>query len=168
MNTTRLRHVVLTLVAALALASCAQESETPQVQEPTSAQSTSGTASPSSDAPVSSTVELTADGSAAGKCAVPSAETLAGFDTAFEGTVTSLDDGTATLAVDQWYAGGDGADTVTVTAPSDMLQDLLSAVDFQADRTYLVSADGDRVTLCGFSAEKSPELESLYTSAFAS
>lgn len=166
MITTRPRHVVLTLVATFALASCGQESGSTEVEEARSTDSSSE--SDAASTPGSGTVELTADGSAAGKCAVPSAETLAGFDTAFEGTVTSLDDGTATLVVDRWYAGGDGADTVTVTAPSDMLQDLLSAVDFQADRTYLVSADGDRVTLCGFSAEKSPELESLYTSAFAS
>ncbi|MCY7400596.1 MAG: hypothetical protein LH477_06520 [Nocardioides sp.] len=166
MNTTSPMHVVLALAASFALASCAQESGTADDPEPTSsASSTSSAETPASD---SGTVELTADGSTAGKCAMPSAETLAGFDTAFEGTVTSLDDGTATLAVDQWFAGGDGVETVTVTTPSELLEDLLLAVEFQPDRTYLVSADGGRVTLCGFSAEKSPELEALYQSAFAS
>ena len=74
---------------------------------------------------------------------MPNAETLAGFDTAFAGTVTSLDDATATLSVDQWYAGGDDAATVTVSAPSQDLQDLLMAVDFEEGTSYLVSADGE-------------------------
>lgn len=166
MNTTHLRRVVLTLVASFALASCGQEDGTTEAPEGPSSESASESGDTSTSS--SGTVELTADASAAGKCAVPNAETLAGFDTAFEGTVTSIDDGTATLMVDQWYAGGDGAETVTVTTPSKELRDLLSAVEFQADRTYLVSADGGRVTLCGFSAETSPELETLYQSAFAS
>jgi len=158
-NTSSLRRIVLVLAlaASFALASCAQESGTADEPEPEPSASSS-----------SSTVELTADPATAGKCAMPSAETLASFDTAFEGTVTSLDGGTATLAVDQWYAGGDGAETVTVTTPSELLQDLLLAVEFKPDRTYLVSADEGRVTLCGFSAETSPELEALYQSAFAS
>lgn len=157
MNTSSVRHIVLALSATFALASCAQESGTAHEPEP-----------PPSASSSSSTVELTADGSTAGKCAVPSAETLAGFDTAFEGTVTSLEGGTATLAVEKWYAGGDGAETVTVTTPSEVLQDLLMAVEFKPDRAYLVSADEGRVTLCGFTAETSPELEALYQSAFAS
>ena len=119
---------------------------------------------PSSDS-ATDTLALTADGAAAGKCAMPNAQTLATFDTAFAGTVTSLDDGTATLEVEEWYAG-DEASTVTVAAPSEDLQDLLMAVDFQEGRTYLVSADGDRVTLCGFTAEQSPELQALYDEAF--
>jgi hypothetical protein len=109
---------------------------------------------------------LTADGSVAAKCAMPSAETLATFDTAFAGTVTALDGGTATLSVDRWYAGGDRASTVTVEAPSKDLQDLLMAVDFEEGTSYLVSATDTRVTLCGFTAEQSPELEALYDEAF--
>lgn len=165
MNTSHLSvsRVVLTLVATLALASCAQDSGSTDVQEgqPTDSASESGT-TPTSG---SGTVELVADGST-GKCAAPNAETLAGFDTAFAGTVTSLDDATATLSVDQWYAGGDDASTVTVSAPSQDLQDLLMAVDFEEGTSYLVSADGERVTLCGFTAETSPELEALYAEAF--
>lgn len=165
MNAIRPSRVVLTLVATLALAACGQESGTEDLRAAPGADSTSESGEEPSSG--SDTVELTADSSAAGKCAVPSAETLAGFDTAFEGTVTSLADGTATLVVDRWYAGGGGASTVTVTTPSKALEDLLMAVDFQADRTYLVSATDGRVTLCGFSAEMSSELETLYESAFA-
>jgi len=97
---------------------------------------------------------------------MPNAKTLAGFDTAFAGTVTSLADGTATLSVDEWFAGGD-ASTVTVAVPSNDLQALLMAVDFQEGRSYLVSADGERVTLCGFTAEDDPTLRALYDEAFA-
>ncbi|KRE95749.1 hypothetical protein ASG76_09060 [Nocardioides sp. Soil774] len=111
------------------------------------------------------TLELTADGSAAGKCAMPSAQVLAGFDTAFSGTVTSLDAGTATLDVDEWYAGDEAA-TVTVTSPEEDLQALLLAVDFEVGHHYLVSADGDRVSLCGYSAEVTPETQALYDEAF--
>ncbi|GAA5112207.1 hypothetical protein GCM10023339_14930 [Alloalcanivorax gelatiniphagus] len=159
MNTTRLRSVALVLVTTVALAACGGTDDS---------SGSADRATPSSDTSetATGTLALTADGSMAGKCAVPSAETLAGFDTAFEGTVTSIDDGTATLTVAEWYAG-DEASTVTVEAPSQALEDLLMAVDFEEGRTYLVSADGDRVTLCGFTAEKSPELEALYAEAFA-
>lgn len=171
MTTSRLRHLVLAITATFALASCAQGSDSDTAADggatPTASESASeSTSDPAagSSAPV---VELIADPAAAGKCAMPNPETLAGFDTAFEGTVTSLDDGTATLAVDQWYAGGDGASEVTVTTPGKALEELLMAVDFQADQTYLVSATDGRVTLCGFSGEKSPELEGLYQAAYA-
>ena len=40
------------------------------------------------------------------------------------------------------------------------------AVDFQEGRTYLVSATDDRVTLCGFTAEETPELKAMYDEAF--
>lgn len=119
-----------------------------------------------SDSDASAPLALTADDAAAGKCAVPSAEILSGFDTAFAGTVTSIDGGTATLSVDEWYAGDDEASTATVTSPSKDLEDLLLAVDFEQGKSYLVSADGERVTLCGFTAEQTPELQALYDEAF--
>ena len=163
MNTRRTRTLLASplLVLALALLSaCGADGE------PTD-QPDQGTASEQSDAESGSgTLALTADDSVAAKCAVPSAETLATFDTAFAGTVTSLDDGTATLSVDQWYAG-DETDTVTVASPSEDLQDLLMAVEFEEGKSYLVSATDTRVTLCGFTAEQSPELEALYDEAFA-
>jgi hypothetical protein len=147
---------------AVALSGCGSEDDPAATTDPTTSESPSESPSASaSDEPV----VLTADDSSTGKCAMPSAEVLSTFDTAFEGTVTSVDGGAATLEVDQWYAGGD-ASTVTVEAPSKALEDLLLAVDFQEGQTYLVSADGDRVTLCGFTAETTPELEALYAEAF--
>ncbi len=152
MNVPRTSSLVVALLMTAGLSACGQETDTPAPV----------------DKPSAATVELTADSSSAGKCAVPNAETLAGFDTAFEGTVTSLSEGTATLAVEEWFTGGDDAETVTVTTPSNDLQDLLMAVDFKADQTYLVSSTDGRVTLCGFSGEKTAELEEIYQSAFPS
>ncbi len=162
MKTLRTRVAVPVALLALAgLSACGSDSS--DDAEPTSAPSSQTSAA---DSTSGDTLALTADGSSAGKCMVPSAETLGGFDTAFAGTVTSVDGGTATLTVDQWYAGGDAA-TVTVDAPSKDMQDLLMAVDFQEGSTYLVSANGGRVSLCGFTAQESPELQELYDQAFA-
>jgi hypothetical protein len=156
-RTARLLPVVAAALA-VALSGCGSEDDPAATTDPTTSESPSASTS-------AEPVVLTADGSNAGKCAMPSAEVLSTFDTAFEGTVTSVDGGAATLEVDQWYAGGD-APTVTVEAPSKALEDLLMAVDFQEGQTYLVSADGDRVTLCGFTAETTPELQALYAEAF--
>ena len=157
LRTTRLFPAAV-LGLTLVLAGCGSQDEPDRASD--------SAETPTSSASSDDTLELIADGSMTGKCAMPNAETLAGFDTAFAGTVTSLDDTTATLSVDRWYAGGDEASTVTVSAPSQDLQDLLMAVDFEEGTSYLVSADGERVTLCGFTAETSPELEALYAEAF--
>jgi hypothetical protein len=151
---------LVALVATTGLAACGSDAEPgSSADEGTSSETTTETSA--------QPVELTADPSAAGKCAAPNADTLASFDTAFAGTVTSLEEGTATLDVEEWYAGGDGSDAVTVTTPSNSLQDLLMAVDFQEGKSYLVSATDGRVTLCGFTAEQNPELQALYDEAFA-
>ena len=151
------------LVVLAFLTACGADSGSDSDEAPaTDAATSSG--SGQTDA-TTGTLALTADGSVAGKCAMPSAETLSTFDTAFSGTVTSVDDGTATLEVDQWYAGDEAA-TVTVESPSKDLQDLLMAVDFEEGMTYLVSATDTRVTLCGFTAEQTPELQAMYAEAF--
>ena len=163
MNTSRLRSalVVPALVLAMGgLAACGGDDAAENGSEETTSSSDAGSGT------TSDTLALTADPAAAGKCAVPSAEVLATFDTAFAGTVTSLEDGTATLEVDEWYAG-DEASTVTVQSPTKDLADLLMAVEFEQGKSYLVSADGDRVTLCGFTAEQGPELQAMYDEAFA-
>jgi hypothetical protein len=161
-NTSRPRSILVVLAAMAALTACGSDGDSDAGADPDADSST-----PTSSTEVGTgTLALTADGSAAGKCKVPSAETLSTFDTAFAGTVTSLDSGTATLAVDQWYAGDEAA-TVTVESPSKELEDLLMAVDFQQGKSYLVSATGGRVTLCGFTAEENPELQAMYDEAFA-
>ena len=163
MNTSRLRSALVVPVLVLAmggLAACGGDDAAENGSEETTSSSDTGSGT------ASDTLALTADPAAAGKCAVPSAEVLATFDTAFAGTVTSLQDGTATLEVDEWYAG-DEASTVTVQSPTKDLADLLMAVEFEQGKSYLVSADGDRVTLCGFTAEQGPELQAMYDEAFA-
>ena len=162
MNTSRLRSALVVPVLVLALgglAACGGDDAAEDGSEATTRSSDAGSGT------ASDTLALTADPAAAGKCAVPSAEVLATFDTAFAGTVTSLEDGTATLEVDEWYAG-DEASTVTVQSPTKDLADLLMAVEFEQGKSYLVSADGDRVTLCGFTAEQGPELQAMYDEAF--
>lgn len=101
------------------------------------------------------------------RCAVPSVEFLRAQDTAFEGTVTEVGDGTATLDVDRWYAGDDETDQVRVSTPSREIVDLLLAVDFQKGSTYLVSATDGQVSLCGLSAVKDELLTGLYDEAYA-
>ncbi|KRF35165.1 hypothetical protein [Nocardioides sp. Soil805] len=101
------------------------------------------------------------------RCAVPSVESLRAQDTAFEGTVTEVGDGTATLDVDRWYAGDEETDQVRVSSSSREIVDLLLAVDFQEGGTYLVSATDGEVSLCGLSAAKDELLSGLYDEAFA-
>ena len=164
MKTSRIRTSLaapLLVVALAGLSACGGSDDASD----TGADSTSSSSSTPDAASGTGTLALTADGSAAAKCAMPSAETLSTFDTAFSGTVTALDGGTATLAVDHWYAGPEAA-TVTVESPSKDLQDLLMAVDFEEGKSYLVSATDTRVTLCGFTAETTPELEAMYDEAF--
>lgn len=166
-QTSRVRTLlVVPLVVLSGLTACGADDDGAERASDDTSSSPTGAGASESGTDDAGTLALTADGAAAAKCAVPVPDTLATFDTAFAGTVTALDDGTATLSVDEWYAGGDGADTVTVTSPSAQLQDLLLAVDFQEGRSYLVSADGDRVTLCGYSGEDSAEMQALYAEAF--
>jgi hypothetical protein len=56
---------------------------------------------------------------------------------------------------------------VTVKGPSEELQQLLVAVDFQDGGRYLVAAsENGQVMVCGFSEEHSASLERLYGQAF--
>lgn len=99
------------------------------------------------------------------RCAVPSAELLTQQQVAFEGVVTSLADGTATLDTTTVFTG-EVADQVEVTAPSARLGALLSAVQFEQGRSYLVSATDGQVALCGYSAAATPDLRALYQQSF--
>lgn len=101
----------------------------------------------------------------AGKCLVPSAETLAHADLAFEGTVTAMAGDQVTLAPTRWYVG-DPTDEVQVTAPSEQLQRVASAVSFQEGGRYLVSAMEGQVSLCGLSAAYDERLAAIYQQAF--
>ena len=124
-------------------------------------------ATPSGGADQQSATVLTAAAAEQGRrCLPPSPRVLRGADHAFDGVVTRLEDGTATLATSHWYAG-QPTRTVTVRAPSADMQALLAAVRFEKGRRYLVAASDDgRVMLCGFSAAYSERLARLYLAAF--
>jgi hypothetical protein len=111
--------------------------------------------------------ELSAPGMAAynAKCMVPNAEIVSHQTVAFEGTVTMLADGVVTLTPSHWYAG-DETDLVRVQAPSEDMQQLVSAVSFEEGGRYLVSATDGQVTVCGFSAPYSSDLAAVYAEAF--
>jgi len=100
------------------------------------------------------------------KCMVPNVEVLARQDLAFAGTVTAVAGAVVTLRTDRVYAG-EVSEVVDVIAPSPELGRLLGAVQFEVARTYLVSASGGQVSLCGLSAETNPGLAALYDEAYA-
>lgn len=110
-------------------------------------------------------ISLRAPAASTGRCMVPSAEMLSQQQVAFEGTVESIDDGTVVLTPTEFYAG-DEADRVEVDAPAEQLTNLIGAVEFEVGGTYLVSATGGQVTVCGFSGPATPELQQLYADAF--
>ncbi len=120
---------------------------------------------PTAQDPAPTVVELSARPPVAAKCAVPTAEILSLQETAFDGTVSAIADGTVTLDVARWYRGGP-ADQVTVDAPPTDMQALVQAADFQAGQRYLVSANDGFVTVCGFTAPYSDDLAALYVEAF--
>lgn len=115
--------------------------------------------------PRETVTSLDVPAASAGKCMVVSTDILRGQDFAFAGTVTDVADGQATLRVTRWYRG-EHTDKVVVKAPNADLQMLLSAVDFQEGKDYLVSGTGRTVSVCGFSALYSAELAALYAEAY--
>ena len=123
---------------------------------------------PSASTGADDVTELRAPGAGAttGRCLPPSADVLSGAEVAFDGTVEGIEGDRVTLRATHWYAGSP-TDLVTVKGPSEELQQLLVAVDFQDGGRYLVAAsNGGRVMVCGFSDEFSPQLEQLYGKAF--
>lgn len=111
-------------------------------------------------------LELTVATAPASRCMVPNVDNLTAQDTAFEGVVTAVADGTATLDVTESFKG-DSTKVAHVSAPSQDLQDLLIAVDFQEGQTYLVSSLDGAVSLCGLSGPKDDQLAELYQQAYA-
>lgn len=110
--------------------------------------------------------ELTMPDATAGRCMVPSAETLTNAAYAFDGTVTAIENDTATLEVDRWYAG-DETDLVEVDQSSSDLGSLILAPVFEEGQRFLVAGTDDgSVMVCGFSAPYSADLAALYAEAF--
>lgn len=111
------------------------------------------------------TTLLRVPGTSSAKCMVPNAEVLRGQDLAFKGTVTGVDGPAVDLDTTEVYAGA-VSEEVRVQAPSTEMSLMLSGVQFEVGTTYLVSATGGQVTLCGLTAEVTPELAALYAEAY--
>ena len=90
---------------------------------------------------------------------------LAGYDQAFQGTVTSIEGDTVTLEATDVYQGEVG-ETVEVKAPEAPFQAMVQQVQFQVGGTFLVSTYAGAVSMCGFSGPASGELQKLFTEAF--
>ncbi|MCW2793707.1 MAG: hypothetical protein JWO76_2805 [Nocardioides sp.] len=120
---------------------------------------------PRASDPGQTVTHLGAPGAASGRCMVPNADLLSTQTLAFEGTVQGISDGVVTLVPTRFFAG-DETDVVEIKAPSADLQALIGAADFEEGGTYLVSATGGRVTVCGFSGPATPQLTALYEQAF--
>lgn len=100
------------------------------------------------------------------RCQVPTAALLGTRPVAFQGTVRTIEGGLVTLLPTKFYAGR-ATDLVEVQRPSGQLGKLVGSVDFMVGETYLVAATDGEVSLCGFSDQSSPRLESLYERAFS-
>lgn len=84
---------------------------------------------------------------------------------AFAGTVTTVEGDTVTLAVDEWFRGGDDASEVVLTAPQGM-EALIGGFPFAVGDQYLISAQSGTVNYCGFSGAATPELRTAFETAF--
>lgn len=110
-------------------------------------------------------IELTVPAAPSGRCMPPNVDNLRAQDTAFEGVVAEISDGAATLDVTDTFKGEE-AEVAHVAAPSQDLQDLLLAVDFQVGEIYLVSSLDGQVSVCGLSGPKDDLLADLYQQAY--
>lgn len=82
------------------------------------------------------------------------------------GTVTAVAEGSITLTVDHWFAGGT-ADQVVLTAPADGPNALTEGgIEFSVGGQYLVAALDGQVQTCGVSGPVDPALEALYAKWF--
>jgi hypothetical protein len=100
-------------------------------------------------------------------CAVITPEALREREVAFAGLVTSADGGRAVLEVTHVYKG-----EVSGVAEVDQGRGAggseYSVGEFVEGGSYLISADGGTVSVCGQSGERTRELEVLYDQAFGS
>ncbi|MFE9611469.1 hypothetical protein [Streptomyces sp. NPDC006012] len=104
---------------------------------------------------------LTAQGGAAGaKCMAPDPDSLRGYPTLFEGTVTSVKGGSAVFHVDRWLSGH-GATTVRLDTGSETTESLT----FLAGEHYLVAAKDGVVPPCGANVA-SEDIRNLFRRAY--
>lgn len=104
------------------------------------------------------------DGATMASCLPFDVTFLAGMSPAFAGTATAVDDGTATLSVDRWYAGGDN-DTVVLQSPNSSPA-LIAGFEFAVGERYLITAAEGNVNFCGYSGPATQELTAAFDAAF--
>lgn len=114
--------------------------------------------------PAHSPLTLTVPGAPSARCAAITVDVLRDVQIAFEGTATAVKRDRVELRVDHWYRGT-GPTAVWLTNDEELSQ-LLAGADFAVGHRYLVAANDGRVTLCGSTAEATPELRSLYEQAY--
>lgn len=98
-------------------------------------------------------------------CIMFSPEELARVaETAFGGTVTSVEGSMVTLTVDEWFKGGDAAEVI-LNAPQGM-EALIGGIAFVEGEQYLITAQDGTVNYCGFSGPATPEYRDAFRQAF--
>jgi hypothetical protein len=148
--------IALLAVLVLLLGACGQDGDDDAGRSGGSDETSS-----QADEPVTLSLPESSDA----RCMMVGPEVLAQMDTAFEGTVTAIEGDQVTLEVDRWFTGGDTG-TVVVTQQDTAIS--VPVVEFEEGGTYLVSATDGVVSMCGFSAESSPDLAAVYEEAFGS
>ncbi|MDO9175584.1 MAG: hypothetical protein Q7V62_12330 [Actinomycetota bacterium] len=83
----------------------------------------------------------------------------------FRGVVTSVGNGTVTLDVSSWYAGGDADQVVLSTADLGLVA--LDGIEFVEGGEYLVAVLDGQVVTCGLSGPADPVLADIYDGWFA-
>lgn len=117
------------------------------------------------------TVVLAAPAAGAGRCMVPTAESVARMELALDATVREVDAQAVTLEVGQWYAGDDdttAATTVELRNPVELTAALGGVPDFAVGQRWLVSGGAGTVAVCGFTTPWTPASARLYQQAFGS
>ncbi|MBS43920.1 MAG: hypothetical protein CMH83_12315 [Nocardioides sp.] len=162
--------VILAVVGGFALTGGTDQvdsaGDTPGEVVDSVAEDPSADAGEEADAPTVTELSV-GDTGTAGRCLPPdrAPQVIAGQDVVVDAVVESISGSTVTLRPTRWFSGEE-TDLVTVQAPDEQLQQLLVAVDFAEDERYLVAATEGQVTLCGFTAPWTPELEQVYETAF--
>jgi hypothetical protein len=99
-----------------------------------------------------------------GRCAAPDPAILAQYPQAFQGTVTSIEGDTMTMETTD-VLQGDVGETVQVTAPQELFNEMINTVNFEVGQSYLVAAYDGQVSMC-YSGSASGELRSPFDKAF--
>lgn len=99
-------------------------------------------------------------------CLAYSVEELRAREFAFLGTVTNIDGGMVTFAINEAYHGAAG-DTMTLEADSTLQNSMYTEFQFEVGEQYLVSGDAEFAWGCGYTRPFDGELAAEWEAAFA-